>query len=208
MVNSYCTAGGEVTATEPYLYRHPHYAEALRQALFEDPFYICIESVAGRQALLKYLDYSIVEGQRYGESFIPQDDAYGVSVWSKPLPAAVALEQKKQKTDFLRMQLGDNYLSLYEEITEFMSTQSEPLIDQSAWYLSIIGVLPHFQNKGLGKDLVRQVLDRIDVLQVPSYLETFTPRNESFYQRLGYQVVERPFEPTLQATYAIMLREC
>lgn len=188
------------------------YAEALRQALVEDPFYTAIEEIAGsgeagRQALLRYLDYSIVEGECYGESVFPGEEAYGVSVWSKPLSEELAGEQKQKKTQFLKEHISDAYLECYEAITGFMSEQSASLVAGSAWYLSIIGVLPQFQNRGLGVSLIRDVLMTTDALRVPTFLETFTPRNETFYQRLGYQVVARPFEPTLEAHYAVMVRD-
>ncbi len=199
-------------APKQYLMSYPAYAETLRQALVEDPFYIAIEQItgggeAGRLALLRYLDYSIVEGERYGLSHFPGKQAYGVSVWSKPLEEKLAGEQKKYKSRFLKEQIGEAYFDLYQSITGFMSAQSDSLVDSSAWYLSIIGVLPDFQNQGLGANLVKDVLSKTDDLQLPTFLETFTPRNETFYQRLGYRVVARPFEPTLQSAYAVMVRD-
>ncbi len=195
-----------------YVMSYPRYAEALRQALVEDPFYIAIEQVigggeAGKQALLRYLDYSIVEGERYGLSFFPGEQSYGVSVWSKPLTAEQAAEQKRQKSVFLKQQVSEDYFDLYEAITGFMSSQSDALVESDAWYLSIIGILPEFQNRGLGVNLIKDVLATTDSLEVPTFLETFTPRNETFYQRLGYRVVARPLEPALQATYAVMVRD-
>lgn len=52
-----------------YSLRYPKYAEALYQALTEDPFYITMEKSSneqelGRQKLLMYLDYSIWEAER------------------------------------------------------------------------------------------------------------------------------------------------
>ena len=199
-------------AAKQYLMSYPAYAETLRQALVEDPFYIAIEQItgggeAGRLALLRYLDYSIVEGERYGLSHFPGEQAYGVSVWSKPLEEKLASEQKETKNRFLKQQIGEAYFDCYQSITQFMSAQSNSLVDSSAWYLSIIGVLPDFQNQGLGVNLVKDVLSKTDALQLPTFLETFTPRNETFYQRLGYRVVARPFEPTLQSAYAVMVRD-
>ena len=201
-----------MSAVNQYRMTYPAYAETLRQALVEDPFYIAIERVmgggeAGKQALLRYLDFSIVEGERYGLSHFPGEQAYGVSVWSKPLQEKIAAEQKTHKNRFLKEQIGEAYFDLYQSITGFMSAQSDALVDSNAWYLSIIGVLPDFQNRGLGANLVKDVLSKTDALQLPTFLETFTPRNETFYQRMGYRVVARPFEPTLQAAYAVMVRD-
>ena len=47
--------------------------------------------------------------------------------------------------------------------------------------LSIIGILPEFQGQGFGGGLVGPVLNRADQSGVPTYLETFTPRNITFY---------------------------
>lgn len=198
--------------TSQYVMTYPDHADALRQALVEDPFYITIEQTMGggepgKQALLRYLDYSIVEGELYGKSFFPDYEAYGVSVWSKPLSDTLASAQRRDKKYFLKQHIGDAYLDLYQSITGFMSRQSDELVENHAWYLSIIGVLPDFQNQGLGVKLVKDVLIETDALQAPTFLETFTPRNEPFYERLGYRVVARPFEPTLQASYAVMVRD-
>ena len=88
-----------------------------------------------------------------------------------------------------------------------MSAQSDALIDASAWYLSIVGIFPAFQNQGLGNSLIGAILAQADRAGVASFLETFTPRNEPFYQRLGYRVAGRFFEPTIAANYALMVRE-
>ena len=127
-----------MTESGNYVFAYADYAMALRQALVDDPFYIAIREAAGpgetgERALLKYLDYSIVEGERYGISFFPEGESYGVSVWSKPLPENRAREQKQQKHQFLSQQLGQNYLHLYQEITGFMSGQSASLVAQQAW---------------------------------------------------------------------------
>lgn len=194
-------------ASADYQLFYPEHASALSQALVEDPFYIRIVEMAGDLALLKYLDYSIVEAERYAVACFPDRNSFGVSVWCKPLAANLAFEQKQLKKQFLIEQLGEAYFSTYEKITTFMSAESDAVVEESAWYLSIVGVLPTFQNRGLGVQLVQQVLDKTDQLALPTFLETFTPRNESFYQRLGYRVAARPLEPTLNASYAIMVRE-
>ena len=88
-----------------------------------------------------------------------------------------------------------------------MSIEADPYIDKSFWYLSILGVLPDFQGKGFGPGLIRSILERTDSLKIPTYLETFTPRNMSFYKRLGYHEIKSFAEPTVNARYWLMIRE-
>jgi GNAT superfamily N-acetyltransferase len=103
--------------------------------------------------------------------------------------------------------MGTASATRYQGIADFMSRQSAALVDASAWYLSIVGVLPAWQNRGLGGALIAPVLEQADRAGVPTFLETFTPRNEPFYQRLGYRVAGTFFEPTIGAHYSLMLRE-
>lgn len=193
-----------------YEFKYRQFAKALYHALQEDPFYYAMEQSidegSAAEGMLRYLDYSIQEAERYGELFIPADHEYGLSVWSKPLGSDLSREKNQQKKDFLKNYMGSKSLATYTDIVEFMSEKSASLISERYWYLSIAGVLPQFQGKGLGVNLVESVLQKTDAAKVPTYLETFTPRNMTFYKRLGYQVVNHFVEPTTEAEYWIMDR--
>jgi GNAT superfamily N-acetyltransferase len=196
-----------------YRFTYRQYAEALCDALVEDAFYITLEQNVSardnpREKLLRYLDYSMLEARDYGTLYFPQAHQYGVAVWSKPLPPEHAAQQKHAKLEFLQHHMGAANAARYDDISDFMSAQSDAHVDASAWYLSIVGILPAYQNQGLGAALIRPVLELADAAAVPTFLETFTPRNEHFYQRLGYRVAGSFFEPTIGASYSLMLREC
>jgi len=195
-----------------YNFAHREYAEALYDALVEDAFYITMEQQLGeqgeaREAMLRYLDYSMVEARDYGTLYFPEAHRHGVAVWSQPLAAERETQKKRAKIEFLRRQIGADSAVRYERIADFMSIQSDAIVDTSAWYLSIIGILPAWQNRGLGQSLITPTLEQADRAGVATFLETFTPRNEPFYQRLGYRVAGSFFEPTIGANYSLMLRE-
>ncbi|MEU1475768.1 GNAT family N-acetyltransferase [Streptomyces sp. NPDC001668] len=61
-------------------------------------------------------------------------------------------------------------------------------------YLWMIGVAPERQGEGLGSALIGSVLDRCDREGVPAYLEASSARSRALYQRLGFELVERPLE--------------
>lgn len=88
-----------------------------------------------------------------------------------------------------------------------MSQSAKDIVPTGSWYLSIVGIAPQFQGQGLGRALVKPILDKADKMRIPSYAETFTPRNRNFYNRLGYQEVGSFIEPVIGAEYWIMLRE-
>lgn len=74
-------------------------------------------------------------------------------------------------------------------------------------YLFTIGVRPEHQGKGLGRKLIRPVLDACDRDSLPAYLENSNPANSSFYRSCGFERVRmiHPIDgsPPLEA----MLRE-
>lgn len=193
-------------------FKYKKYAEALYTALREDAFYLTMErSVRDRgsqkEAMLRYMEFSMVEAKKYGELHFAEDNEYGVSVWSKPLNNELNIKKSTEKKLFLCDHMGEPSLNTYTAIVEFMSHKAEPLIGTNYWYLSIVGVLPEFQRQGLGSILIKDVLKKTDIMKVPTYLETFSPGNMSFYARLGFQAIESFYEPTAKATYWLMIRE-
>ena len=202
-----------MTSDRDYRFAYRDYAEALYDALAEDAFYRTMEQSANdtnqrREALLRYLDYSMQEAKEFGRLHFPGSHRHGVAIWSTPLDVDRAAECKRRKLDFLANHMGDNSAATYTDIVRFMSAQSDRLVDASAWYLSIVGILPAWQNRGLGKTLVEATLVEADQAGVDTFLETFVVRNEPFYERLGYRVAGRFFEPTIAAEYALMCRPC
>jgi GNAT superfamily N-acetyltransferase len=87
-----------------------------------------------------------------------------------------------------------------------MSHRCEPLVPEDAWYLTIVGVHPVAQGRGIGAQLVRPTLAEATKAGVYAFLETFAPRNLVFYERMGFVQVAEFVEPTTKAQYVVMLR--
>ncbi|MEW5957138.1 MAG: GNAT family N-acetyltransferase [Chloroflexota bacterium] len=196
-----------------YQFTYRNITQALYLSLNHEPFYLVMERsvstdpVVGQEAMLKYFDYSMKEGQKYGELYIPEGGSFGASVWSKPTDGTLAKQIFREKKTFIRQHLGEASLRKYTDIIEFMSARAKEIVPYGSWYLSILGIAPQFQGQGLGGTLVKPILDKADTLGVPSYLETFTPRNKNFYKRLGYQEASFFVEPVTGSEYWIMIRE-
>lgn len=199
--------------TDSYSLKFRPLSEALYEALTEDAFYIAMEnSVAGnptrrREAMLRYYDYSLREGRKYGVLLVPEGKAVGASIWSIPLENQVSKQMADEKKGFLRNYMGDASLATYAQITAFMSRQTATVIPPDSWYLSIVGVAPAFQGQGLGATLIRPILERTDARGCHAYLETFTPRNMRFYRRLGFEEAGGFDEPGTRARYWVMIRK-
>ena len=196
-----------------YLFEYRAFSEVLYDALTEDAFYMAMESsVSGgpeqrKEAMLRYYDYSIREAREYGRLHRPNGKAFGVSIWSKPVGADLSRQMAEEKKAFLRKHMGHVSLSKYAEITGLMAEQTATVVPPDSWYLSIVGIAPPFQGQGLGGSLIRPILDRTDELGRHTFLETFTPRNMRFYERLGFKDAASFWEPATAVEYRVMIRE-
>jgi GNAT superfamily N-acetyltransferase len=95
----------------------------------------------------------------------------------------------------------------YHRIVRYMAPLAARVIPRGAWYLSIIGILPSAQGRGLGATLLTETLAEASHAHKPCYLETFTPRNLNFYERLGFLRVANDLEPTTNKEYVVMQRD-
>jgi GNAT superfamily N-acetyltransferase len=181
-------------------------------ALEDDPFYRSIsEAFAGdvaerRTVLARYFAYSIEEGRSLGRTIHLADPSQGVAVWLLPQSDEIRKSAVERKRLFLTNTLGARGAGNYYRMVEYMSSKSQTLVSDDAWYLSIIAVDPSLQGRGLGQQLLAPTLDEADAKGAISYLETFGPRSVPFYERLGFRTVARFEEPTTAAEYAIMVR--
>lgn len=182
-------------------------------ALEGDPFYpaICApysnDAIRRRAILLPYFDYSIQEGRDFGRCIhLAENPSLGVAVWLLPQPSEAQSLAAAKKRAFLEVTLPAEGCANYYRIVNFMHNKTANVVPQHAWYLSIVAVDPAAQGQGLGRKLLETTLAEANRASATCYVETFTPRNISFYERLGFATVARLAEPTTGTAYAVLLR--
>ncbi len=184
---------------------------ALVASLRHDPFYVAITEHCGdnedrrREMLFQYFDYSMSEGARLGRCVIAQDSA-AAAVWLLPVSPEQTVAAGRAKAEFLASALGPIGAANYHRIIEFMAPRAQSVVSGPAWYLSIIGVSPTAQGRGVGARLVQTTLAEADDAGAACFLETFSPRSLRFYERLGFKVVASHQEPVTGEEYFIMER--
>jgi GNAT superfamily N-acetyltransferase len=185
---------------------------ALADALIIDPFYLAIsvdfahDMAARKQVLAAYFGYSLDEAGRTGRCLTLEDRELGAAAWLLPRASEVDAAESAAKNTFLAATLGPRGLGNYHRIVEFMAAQAPAVVPAGAWYLSILGVSPASQGRGLGARLLAPTLAEADAAGVPCFLETFTPRSVAFYERLGFRTEATHHEPVTASDYAIMCR--
>jgi GNAT superfamily N-acetyltransferase len=181
-------------------------------ALENNPFYrsicgACVRDAVRRRAVLtQYFARSIQEGREIGRCVHLADRTRGVAVWLLPQAPDVQSRAAHNKRVFLETTLDAEGCANYYRMVNFMSAQAASVVDDDAWYLSIVAVDPTAQGQGLGRKLLEPTIAEADRVSTTCYLETFSPRNLAFYERLGFTTEARFAEPTTGEDYAVMVR--
>jgi ribosomal protein S18 acetylase RimI-like enzyme len=58
------------------------------------------------------------------------------------------------------------------------------------YYLLFIGVLPEYQNKGIGGKLLAELVYDSERRKMPMYLETYLPKNIELYKKFGFDIFD------------------
>jgi ribosomal protein S18 acetylase RimI-like enzyme len=181
-------------------------------ALENDPFYrsICagdVRDIVRRIALTHYFAYAIEEGRNLGRVIHLDDPTRGVAVWLLPQLPNVRSRAAQNKRLFLEATLGAVGCANYYRIVNFVTAKAANVVDDDAWYLSIVAVDPASQGRGFGRKLLAPTLAEADRVAATCYLETFSPRNFSFYERLGFVTAAQFAEPAGGFDCALMVRQ-
>jgi GNAT superfamily N-acetyltransferase len=188
-------------------------SSALAESLIDNPFYCSItddfgtDLAARKQTLSLYFHYSLDEAERIGRCVVAPDPTLGAAAWLLPQSPEVDAVESSAKFEYLASVLGPRGLESYHRIVRYMAPLATRVVPRGAWYLSIIGILPSVQGRGLGAALLAGTLAEASQAHVPCYLETFSLRNLRFYERLGFCGVANHVEPTTNKEYVIMRRD-
>ena len=188
-------------------------SSVLAESLMDNPFYWSIsddfgfEVTARKQVLTRYFQYSLEEAERTGRCIVAPGATLGAAAWLLPRHPDIEAAESAAKSRYLGTVLGPRGMENYHRIVRFMSPLASRAVPPGAWYLSIVGVLPSARGRGLGASLLVGTLEEASRSEVPCYLETFTPRNMTFYERLGFHAVANHLEPTTNREYVVMRKD-
>ena len=192
-------------------------ARSLAAALIGDPFYrtvtvACGEDEAARQAMLEaYFALALAEGKQAGRvdlaAEVCNEAGNGAAIWTTDTTAALRQAAYAQRESALRTLLGERGYAHFTAIVGNMEHALAPHGLQDAWYLSIAGIDPAAQGRGLGASVLAPGLAAVDAAGAACFLETYNERSLPFYARLGFVVAGRYGEAVTGCDYWLMVRE-
>lgn len=182
----------------------------LAEAFFTDSFntYVFPDPEERQRVLPWYFAASVREGALLKSVYAIVEQVRGVAVWIPPDLHKRTPERAKQSSlDQMRAQFGSEAYHRFISTTNYLAHCSSQVVSSAHLYLSLIGVSPSCQGKGIGGAVLAPVLRQADQEGTSCYLETFEAKNILFYQRHGFQVVVTGIEPQSQLRFWVMRRE-
>jgi ribosomal protein S18 acetylase RimI-like enzyme len=136
------------------------------------------------------------------------DDLSAVACWRRPgsgAPTAelLAAAGVHDPPDSIGAKAAERADPVYAHLA---ARQEQLRVPPDHWYLSMVGVAPDHQGRGLGSAVLRPVVDRARDAREPVFLETLAPRNVGFYEKNGFSLIDHGVEPTSRLTYWLFLR--
>jgi len=163
-------------------------ARILAESFMDDPSFKFTygENVKKIQALDAFFELFVNDAMQRGEIVIAPEDQ-GVCIWY-PESVEIFNEQFEQILVDVASTVfhfaGEESGKRFEHLIHTMG-EKEP--ERTHCEVFFIGLKPEARGKGIGKHLIKPVLDYADMKQVGCYLVSSTSRNISFYERHGFQ---------------------
>lgn len=162
----------------------------LARAFDQDPFYNWLLPPGPRRGAAFTAIFELILGQMSDglrETFTTADTA-GAALWLKPGTQKLSLwTQARLLPSFARI-LGWSNIPRGLRIMQHMDELHARFAPGQHFYLSVLGVDPAQQGRGLGARLLQPMLERCDRERQLVYLETAREKNVHFYARHGFKV--------------------
>lgn len=110
------------------------------------------------------------------------NDGQAAALW---LPPGVEPDDEAMGAAFgdsIDPPLGEDFGKMMEQVGQYHP-------DEPHWYLPVIAADPAYIGRGLGGELMKHALRRVDEDGVAAYLESSNPLNISLYERHGFEVM-------------------
>lgn len=177
--------------------------EALALSFFDDPVtsWVFDDPVTRPEQLRVWWGWMIDNRLEHVE-VLGTADGLSAAIWHGPDP--IERDPADDGSGFYGMLAGLLGAEVAQRKLEGMAVIPAAHPTERHWYLAAVGTRPEAQGRGNGLRVVQPILDRCDAAGVPAYLESSNPRNEPFYERLGFAATSKiriPDGPILTAMW-------
>jgi ribosomal protein S18 acetylase RimI-like enzyme len=147
--------------------------------------YIVKQDEKRSERVKELIDYSFDACVDSGQVYL-SDDANAVIICSLSVNKLPILEEALLTVRFVFKVIGFDGISRILKREKYVNSFHPQ--DEEFIYIWFIGVEKSHQKKGLGSNLLQEVIKISEQKKVPIYIETSVETNVSFYEKYGFQL--------------------
>jgi GNAT superfamily N-acetyltransferase len=167
-------------------------AAVLARAFYDDPLftYLLPDDAHRETVMAPFMTVAARYTQPFGETYTTPATVLGSAGWLPPGQTEITEERMVQAgLAGVAELMGEEAMGRFMTFVEHMDELHKQAVPPEHWYLLVLGVDPPRQGQGVGGALIQPIVGRADKAGLPCYLETMKPRNVTFYQKHGFEVV-------------------
>jgi ribosomal protein S18 acetylase RimI-like enzyme len=185
-------------------------ADIMVNAFREDVVYnhLFPDSQSMPKLLRRHLKSLLIYGMACGEVYIVPEKN-GAACWLpswQPASTWRGLVRSRFAVPRARATFSPETIRRMKIFKRFNDEVKMRTVPERHLFLDLLAVQPNCQGQGVGGKLLQSRLAKCDLEQLPCYLETETEGNVRFYQRYGFNVVNKGQVPDSDLTIWAMLR--
>ena len=155
-----------------------------------------------------FWELSLCIGIRYGEVYGTSEDLEGIVVWRPPKKVNISYWKYIKKGGIkFPLKFGIKSTKRITFVQAVNDSIRNIYMKIPYWYLAVLGVDPQYQGKGFASMLLEPMLNRIDKVNLPIWVETVLKRNVPFYTHFGFFILEEIIIPNTNIVTWFMIRE-
>ena len=173
-------------------------AEVVTMAFFDYPMFTHYfpDSKRRKQRMSWYMEKTLNCAIHYGEVFVTSDYSGIMFILSPCHTRLTNKEFIKNGFLFIPFVMGFRNYAKSNECEKFVADTHERLLNgKKHYYLWGLATNPNVQRKGVGSALLKALIDKADVENMPVYLETHDEKNVAYYERFGFRLIHKDTIP-------------
>ncbi len=183
--------------------------DMLTRAFWDDPLTVHLfPDQDVRKKLFPILTkFRLKQGLKYGEVYATSSKVEGLALWKHSDSVDNTLWEILRLAGLRPiMAMGRKRLTRMIELDRFASQRRMKYAVVPYLHLGPVAVDPEHQGKGYASKLIRPMLDLLDRLELPCYLEAQSETNVAIYEHYGFVILARGTLPDSDIPHWDMMR--
>jgi len=184
-------------------------SKVLSQAFHNDPLmlYLFPDSTERENKLPSMMELLLRIGIKYGIVHTTSPKLEGIAVWFPSNKAKVTTWMGLLNGGISYFfKLGSKAVKKQNRFYNYVNSVHERLMPSHHWYLSIIGINPKYQGRGLSRVLFGSIFNQIDNQNIPCFLDTNNEKNIWIFKRFGFKILKEYEIPDTNIVNWAMIR--